>query len=214
MKFDPPRPQTLTIEGPVGALEAILEDPGENASRIAVICHPHPLHGGTMTNKVVHTLARTFNQLGVASLRFNYRGVGASAGVYDAGRGESEDAVAVIDWALERRPGATVWLAGFSFGGAVALHAANRRLPERLITVAPAAARENPANIQVPACPWLVVQGGRDDLIDCPSVENWVAALQPRPTLVVLPEAEHFFHGRLNELREAVTGWLQEVSSK
>jgi alpha/beta superfamily hydrolase len=213
MKFEPPRPQTLTLEGPVGALEAILEDPGENASRIAVICHPHPLHGGTMTNKVVHTLARTFNQLGVASLRFNYRGVGASAGTYDEGRGETDDAIAVVDWALGRMPGAHVWLAGFSFGGAVALRTATARVPQRLITVAPAAARENPANVQVPDCPWLVVQGGRDDLIDCRSVQEWVAALQPSPTLVVLPEAEHFFHGRLNELRDAVKNWLEVVSS-
>ena len=208
MSFDPPRPQPLTIAGPAGVLEAILEDPGENASRIAVICHPHPQFGGTMTNKVVHTLARTFNQLVLASLRFNYRGVGASAGAYDEGRGETDDAVAVIDWALARKPGATLWLAGFSFGGAVALRAANRRLPERLITVAPAAAREDPANVQVPACPWLVVQGGRDDLIDCQSVEKWVAALQPRPKLVVLPEAEHFFHGKLNDLRATLFDWV------
>jgi len=209
MKFDPPRPQPLTIEGPAGALEAILEDPGENVGSIAVVCHPHPLYGGTMTNKVVHTLARTFNQLGVASLRFNYRGVGASAGSYDEGRGETDDAVSVVDWAMAHKPGAKLWLAGFSFGGAVALNAAHRRLPQRLITVAPAAARESAASVRVPACPWLVVQGGRDDLIDCASVENWVAALQPRPTLVVLPDAEHFFHGRLNELREAIVRWVE-----
>src|SRR3974390_14748 len=100
MTFDPPRPQPLNIHGPAGVLQSILEDPGENVSRIAVICHPHPLYGGTMTNKVAHTLAHTFNQLGLASVRFNYRGVGASDGTYDEGRGEIDDAVAVIDWAL------------------------------------------------------------------------------------------------------------------
>ena len=141
-----PVAESLSIAGPVGNLEAILETPVDASGamvesavrpRIAVICHPHPLYGGTMTNKVVHMLAKACNELGVRALRFNYRGVGASAGKYDEGNGETDDAVAVVDWALSRWPGAELWLGGFSFGGGVAIRTAvlrnaiKRRLREQ-----------------------------------------------------------------------------------
>ena len=113
-----PTTERATIAGPVGSLEALLEIPaGADGSRVAVICHPHPVHGGTMTNKVVHMLAKACNERGVPALRFNFRGVGASAGRYDEGEGETQDALAAIDWALQRWPGAALWAAGFSFGG-------------------------------------------------------------------------------------------------
>lgn len=208
MVFRPPVPQALMIPGPSGDLEAMVEIPAAAGTRVAVICHPHPLHGGTMLNKVVHTLARTFNECGVATIRFNYRGVGKSAGAYDHGRGETQDAMAVIDWGLLRWPGSQLWLAGFSFGGGVAIRAAAERKTERLVTVAPAVARA-PEDVQsLPDCPWLIVQGDQDEVIDPASVFAWAKTLPPSAELEVLKEAGHYFHGRLSHLREVVQAWI------
>ena len=135
-----PTTERTTITGPAGSLEALLEIPaGADGSRVAVICHPHPVYGGTLTNKVVHMLAKAFNERGVPALRFNFRGVGASAGRYDEGEGETQDALAAIDWALQRWPGAGLWAAGFSFGGAIAVRPAECR-PDPLPSAPPAAA--------------------------------------------------------------------------
>ena len=131
MSVPPPPKTSLVIDGPAGSLEALLEDPGADGRHFAVVCHPHPLHGGTMHNKVVHTLARALQEQGMPTLRFNYRGVGASAGAYDDGRGETEDALAVIAWGRRRWPGAQLVLAGFSFGAFVASHAIARLHAQR-----------------------------------------------------------------------------------
>jgi len=210
MSFIPPRPESIAIAGPCGSLDAILEVPdGINPSSFGVVCHPHPQQGGTMTNKVVHTLARTFNECGTPTLRFNYRGVGKSAGEYDAGVGETEDALAVIAWGRQRWPDAQLWLAGFSFGGGVALRAALRTPVARLIMVAPAAARD-PLPSTLPECPWLVLQGEADEVIDPVQVTGWVRAIPEaqRPDYQLMSEAGHFFHGRLPELRATVRSWL------
>ncbi len=207
--FHPPTLEAIEIAGAAGSLEALFEIP-EGASRAAVVCHPHPQHGGTMHNKVVHMLARTFHEQGVATLRFNYRGVGKSAGQYDEGRGETDDALAALDFAATRWPGAGLWLAGFSFGGAVAFRASTRRPVERLVLAAPAVERIEPMD-PVPDCPWLVVQGDQDEVIDPGSVARWVAALPSQPDFVMLPGVGHFFHGRLDELRATVRHWLAGV---
>ncbi len=180
---------------------------GAAGDRFAVLCHPHPQHGGTMTNKVVHTVARAFNELGVPTLRFNFRGVGASAGVYDNGEGETQDALAVIAFGRQRWAGASVWLAGFSFGGVVAVRAAQRVEPGLLVTVAPAVTRLDVTGLKVPQCPWLVVQGDADDVVEPQAVLDWAQKLTPRPTVSVVPGAGHFFHGQLPELREVVVGF-------
>jgi len=203
-----PVAQALQIPGPSGALQAIIEEPVDMvAPAIAVICHPHPLHGGTMNNKVVRTLAWACSDLGAPTVRFNYRGVEDSAGKYDAGMGETDDAVAVIEWAHARWPGLPLWLSGFSFGGGVALRAAVRCPTARLITVAPAAAREAPP-AQLPACPWLLVQGDADELIPAPMVLAWAQSLALKPDIKVMTGASHFFHGRLAELRALTSEWL------
>jgi uncharacterized protein len=208
MAFQPPSQQLIQIPGPSGLLQAIVEEPvGTSPPALAIICHPHPLHGGTMTNKVVQTLARACNECGAPTVRFNYRGVEGSQGSYDDGVGETEDALAAIDWAQSRWPGLPLWLAGFSFGGGVALRAAVRRTTTRLITVAPAAAREAPL-AQVPDCPWLLVQGDADDVIPAPMVLAWAQSLSVRPEVKMLEGAGHFFHGRLVELRTLVRDWL------
>jgi uncharacterized protein len=201
--------ERLSIPGPSGNLEGVLETPAvPDASRIAVICHPHPVYGGTMTNKVVHMLAKACNELGVPAIRFNYRGVGASIGAYDEGRGETLDTLAVVSWANERWPQAKLWLGGFSFGGAVALRAAAQVQPTRLITVAPAIQRVDVTRVKLPSCPWLIVQGDTDELVNATEVQAWAQSLTPKPEFALLSGVDHFFHGRLNELRDVVVQWV------
>ncbi len=206
-----PQPERAAIAGPAGALEAVIEDPGVAAgsSSYAVVCHPHPLYGGTMDNKVVTTVARALQDTGIPTLRFNFRGVGASAGTFDRGLGETDDAQAAADWGARRWPGRTLVIAGFSFGAYVALRLAQRRPPLRLITVAPAIQRFDEGAMAVPQCPWLVVQGDADDVVDPAAVIDWVDGLDPKPQLVVLPGAGHFFHHRLHELRDIVIGAIR-----
>ena len=205
-----PRPQPLLIAGPAGGLETLLEVPEEAAApEYAVICHPHPLHGGTLHNKVVHTLARSFQALGLPTLRFNYRGVGTSAGAYDHGRGETDDALAVIEWGAHRWPGAAVSLAGFSFGALVAMRAAPRVGATRLVCVAPPVARPEAAALGPPGCPWLIIQGDADELVDYRQVSAFAARSSPAPTLQVLAGVDHFFHGRLRELQTTVLDFVR-----
>jgi alpha/beta superfamily hydrolase len=175
-----------------------------------VVCHPHPLYGGTLQNKVVHTLARAMQELGAPTVRFNFRGVGGSAGGYDGGIGEFEDALAACAWARRRWNCEALWLAGFSFGAAVALEATAAVRPRSLVTVAPPVGRIIVNPVPRPECPWLVVQGDRDELVDAVQVRRWVDEFAPPPRLVVLEGAEHFFHGRLGELRAAVLEFLSD----
>ncbi len=191
-------------------LEARVEDPspGSAPSVVGVVCHPHPLYGGTMQNKVVHTLARAMQELGAPTVRFNFRGVGESEGIYDAGHGELADAVAVVAWARARWKCDAVWLAGFSFGAAIAVQAAPAVRPRALVTVAPPVGRLLVETVERPECSWLVVQGDADELVDFVTVQRWVASYRQPPELAVLRDAEHFFHGRLGELRSVVSRFL------
>jgi len=165
-----------------------------------------------MTNKVVTTLERSLLDLGLATVRFNFRGVGQSEGVHDFGNGESDDLVVIAEWARAQHPGAVLWLAGFSFGSYVALRATARLQPAQLILVAPPVGRQDFSGIAAPACPWLIVQGEADEVVDPAAVFAWAATLQPPPTLVRMPDTSHFFHRRLIELRsivkDAVAGHL------
>lgn len=206
--------RTLQIPGPAGTLEALLDQPAdiESPEMVAVVCHPHPLHGGAMTNKVVYSLARAFNEAGAVAVRFNYRGVGASTGTYDDGNGETADALAVLEWAAQRWPGAKLGLGGFSFGGAVAIRAAAAREVARLVTAAPAIRRVTVDENSLPQCPWLIVQGDQDELVDPNDIQQWSRELRESPRLVLLNGVEHFFHGRLNELRQVVVRWLVELA--
>lgn len=199
----------MSLSGPAGTLQAIVETPAGTTAvtRFGVICHPHPLHGGTLDNKVVHTLARAFQQLGLATIRFNFRGVGQSAGHYDEGRGEAADVLAIVAHGRSLWPGARPWLAGFSFGAGVAIRSAVQAAAERLVTVAPPVARLEQADFPAPDCPWLLVQGDADEVVDARAVLEWVARLSPAPALRVLAGAGHFFHGRLDDLRETVLTW-------
>lgn len=210
----PPRSQRLCIAGPAGALETLLEEPeGERRLAFGVVCHPHPLHGGTLDNKVVHTLARALHDLGAPTLRFNFRGVGASEGAFANGIGETDDALAAVAWGRARWPGAAPWLLGFSFGAAVAIRAAAQAGAQRLVTVAPAVGRVA-AGQAAPRCPWLLIQGDADEVIDASQVLAWASRQIPPPKVHVLREAGHFFHGRLPELREAVVEFAREGGAR
>ena len=210
----PPQAERTSLPGPAGPLQALIETPviegqgPQPVSAFAVVCHPHPLYGGSLDNKVVYTVARTLEQLGAPAIRFNFRGVGASAGSYDAGRGETADALAVIAYGRRRWPNAALWLAGFSFGGAVAVRAAGEAGPQRLIAVAPGITTIAVTDAAPPACPWLIVHGDLDEVVPLEAVRAWADTLSPAPQMRVLPGASHFFHGRLNELRDEVLAFM------
>lgn len=201
----------VLLPGPAGVLELACDvaDAGSARAGTAVICHPHPEHGGTMHNKVVTIVERAARELGLATVRFNFRGVGASEGSYDEGNGESDDLAAVVDWVRNTRPDRSLWLAGFSFGAYVALRCAERLKPDQLILVAPPVGRWDFASIPAPACPTLVVQGEADEVVDAPAVFEWAASLDPEPNVVRMEETSHFFHRRLMDLRGALKNALR-----
>jgi alpha/beta superfamily hydrolase len=182
-------------------LACAIDGPQGEARGTAILCHPHPQHGGTMDNKVVATLARAFTQCGWRAVRFNFRGIGGSAGSWDEGRGEIDDAVAVA--AAVREPGRPLALAGFSFGAFVASHAAATLHPDKLVLVAPAT-----ANFPVAAVPadTLVIHGEADDVVPLAATLNW-ARPQGLP-VVVVPGGGHFFHGQLPLLKSIVVRHL------
>ncbi len=207
--------ESVVLQGPAGDLEARLDYPAGGSvdpaapGAFAVVCHPHPLFGGTLTNKVVHTLARAFNDAGMPSVRFNFRGVGASAGTHDGGAGEVQDALAAVRYGRGRWPQARLWLAGFSFGAAVAVRACGEAAPVGLVAVAPAVDRMDIAAVRL-ACPMLVVLGDADDVVSPQRMLEWARGLEPAPALQVLPGAGHYFHGRLPDLHDSVTAFLNQ----
>ena len=203
--------EKLALQGPAGKLEGVLESHQDGAPvATAVICHPHPLHGGTMDNKVVHTLARAFIGLGFSVLRFNFRGVGQSAGEFDEGRGELQDTLTVIEWMRSREADLPLWIAGFSFGAAIAIRAAIESDPDGLISVAPSAARFANGMESQPSCPWLIIHGDQDELVDVNETVDWLNELDPGPELAVFSGATHFFHGKLVVMRKAVEKFVEE----
>jgi len=191
----PSAEERLLLPGPAGNLEVVLNDPGGERRGLALIAHPHPLHGGSLDNKVVQTLAKTFFRQGCVAVRMNFRGVGASDGVFDAGRGETRDWLAVAQALRDRFGDLPLSLAGFSFGAFVQAQVAQELRPPRLVLVAPAVGR-----FPVPAVPehTLVVHGEQDDVVPLAEVLDW--ARPQSLAVVVLPGTGHFFHGKLVEL--------------
>lgn len=195
-----------SIEGRVGAIECALDSPATAPLGVAVICHPHPVHGGTMDNKVVITLARALLQTGFRTVRFNFRGVGASQGAWDEGVGEIDDALAVI--AAHRQPGERFMLAGFSFGAYVASEAATRlpvdARPERMVLVGPSTQKQKMPNVPADT---IVVHGEADDVVPLAATFDW-ARPQALP-IIVMPGVGHFFHGQITLLKNVLVGQLQ-----
>lgn len=191
------------INGPAGPLEILFEQ-AENpvaTAPVVVIAHPHSLYGGSMTNKVVHMLAKLALSLGMTAIRFNFRGVGQSAGNFSHGVGEQADLLAVVDWVRQQNPMAPVWLAGFSFGSFVA-YTSYFLDPaiSRLTLVAPPVRMFEFAQNQTVSIPWSVVQGKNDEITDYHAVEDWVKQHPSPPDFHLLDGVDHFFNGKLNLL--------------
>ena len=212
---------TLMLDGPAGPLEVGVDLPdGEATARpiIAVICHPLSIEGGSMHNKVVTMVSRALRDLGITTVRFNFRSVGASVGTYDNGEGEADDLRAVVNWVRSERPDAALWLAGFSFGAYVSLRAAAQLQPQALIAIAPPIGRRtwDFSEVQPPAN-WLVVQGDADEVVDAQGVYQWLESLPNPPQMVRMPDTSHFFHRKLIDLRGAiqheVRRWLPDGSN-
>lgn len=197
----------LMLDGPAGGIECRVEMPTEPARGVAVICHPHPQFGGTMDNKVVYTLSRAALAGRWVAVRFNFRGVGTSKGGFADGIGELEDARAVAEWACQQQAGPLA-LAGFSFGAAIALRLSVQMETDRLVTIAPPLRYFEKETLPVPECPWLVVHGDQDDVVDCSQTLAQLEGISRQPQVQVMEGAGHFFHGRLTELRELVDPFL------
>jgi alpha/beta superfamily hydrolase len=195
-----------SVAWPAGAIECAIDAPAGVARGVAVVCHPHPQHGGTLDNKVVQTLARAFVALGWRSVRFNFRGIGGSAGAWDEGVGEVDDALAVI--AAVRASGEALMLAGFSFGAYVASQAATRLAddakPQRLVLVGPSTEKQAMANVPADT---VVIHGESDDVVPLAATLAW-ARPQSLP-VIVFPGVGHFFHGQLGLLKMTVVQELQ-----
>ncbi|QNP39434.1 alpha/beta hydrolase [Lysobacter solisilvae (ex Woo and Kim 2020)] len=207
----PTQSTPLVLPGPAGDLETAVDLPeGPVQPIVAIVCHPLPTEGGTMHNKVVTMAARALRESGVATVRFNFRGTGASHGHFDHGQGESDDLRAVAAWVRAQRPDAELWLAGFSFGSYVTLKCAAELRPGMLISIAPPAAGRSWdfGAITLPDCPWLIIQGDADEVVDPQAVYAWLDAIRPQlrlaPELVRMPDTSHFFHRRLMDLRGAI----------
>ncbi len=202
---------SVSLVGPAGRIEATIDlpEPADARAGVAVICHPHPQHGGTLHNKVVTMLERALRESGLATLRFNFRGVGESAGEYDEGRGETQDAIAVAEWVMQVCPDDQLWMAGFSFGAYVSARAAQTLPVKCLISVAPPVVNWDFESLARPDCPWLVIQGTEDDVADPEALRQYLAGLEEPPTLVEIPETGHFFHRRLMDLRGAVKNGIK-----
>ena len=204
----------VLLAGPAGRIETLLAAPRERAqpAGCAIVCHPHPLYGGAMSNKVAYTLAASALKAGLYALRFNFRGVGRSEGAHDHGRGEAEDVLLLVQRMRELLPQARLVLAGFSFGAFVSLSAAARARPDLLISVAPPFGKylgdaPPPARAD---CPWLVLHSRDDDVV---AYEETAAVLEkyaPPPQLVTVDGAGHFFNGRLALIGDSVVPFIRQ----
>lgn len=202
------------FEGPAGRIEAIIKEPASPVTRAAIVCHPHPLFGGTMHNKVVFRIARAFQDAGFAVLRFNFRGTGRSEGGHDNGLGEQDDLRAAIAFTEEKYPDAEVWLAGFSFGSAVMLRAAacDDRVRAFVAAGVPVSKYDFTGIAQCNK-PKLFVQGSLDEFGPAQDVEEFFAALDEPKELKIIQGADHFFEGVLVELTDAVSSFIASVDS-
>lgn len=213
--------RSLFLEGPAGRLEALLNAGAENATHAAVVCHPHPLFGGTLHNKVVFHTMKALNSFGFPVLRFNFRGTGLSHGEHDHGNGEMEDVRTALNW-LDAEFHLPLVFAGFSFGAAVGMRAAASDPRVRALVgvgtpVAPVAANKEAPRIYTfdflrdSVKPKLFVSGARDQFGPRARLEELVASVPEPKKLVVIEGADHFFEGRLRELRETIEGWVRQT---
>jgi len=194
----------VNISGPAGSLESIVHNvSGDKFHHVGIICHPHPLHQGTMQNKVVTTVVKAFLSMGIPCVTFNFRGVGKSEGEFANAIGETEDCIAVIDWVSNRWVESKVWLAGFSFGSYVAAMASLQRTIFQLISIAPPVHHSYFTEFAL-NCPCLVIQGDNDEIVPALQVYQWYETLNTNKALIKMADTTHFFHGKLSELHNNI----------
>lgn len=195
------QPQKIMLQGPVGQLEALYHQ-GLQGNPAVVVCHPHPVYGGTMRNKVVYWMARALEEKGYSVLRFNFRGVEQSQGAWDEGSGEADDASAMIEWLASKNPGSPLYLAGFSFGCYAGLQAARRdQRVEKMLAVAPAVSLWSFAFMDGETRPLSIIQGTDDEIVPYEQVKAW-AETQPQARLLTVEGAGHFFPKHMDRLME------------
>jgi alpha/beta superfamily hydrolase len=208
--------QKTVIQGPSGSLQALLHMAKTESTDFLIICHPHPQFSGTMDNKVVTTVAKTYLDLGINVIRFNYRGVGESQGEYGEVEGEVEDALAVLAWLKANHSVSRVFLAGFSFGAYIAAKVAftisadvNSKVNvPHLLLIAPSV-ENSPFDLATPlAAPCSVLMGKQDDVVPFAAVEAWVLSQIPALEFIVMPDATHFFHGQLVAIKQRLNSML------
>lgn len=211
------------FDGAAGKLEALLAVPDtlpeaheksieheENVlNAIAVICHPHPLHEGTMHNKVTYMIAKTLTDLGIPTLRFNFRGVEQSQGVHADGIGERDDLNCAIEKMKQMFPNKNLWLGGFSFGAYISISVSQQQSASQLISVAPPVKASYFKNINPPQCPWLVLQGLADEVVNAQDVIDWCTNLAMPPELITYDDIGHYFHRRLPEIKTAILNHIK-----
>ena len=202
------------FEGPAGRIEAIIKEPTGPVTRAAIVCHPHPLFGGTMHNKVIFRIARAFQNAGFAVLRFNFRGAGQSEGEHDRGVGEQADLLAALEFVQKRYPEAEIWLAGFSFGAAVLLRAAacDDRV-RAFVAVGLPLSNYDFSGVARCKTPKLFVQGSADEYGPVHDLEKFFATLDQPKELKIIEGADHFFEGLLNKLEAAISEFITSVDS-
>lgn len=203
----------LIIPGPAGDLQLLHAIPEKsNQNTVAIICHPHPQHGGTMQNKVVTTLHKAFSGYGLPTIRFNYRGVGKSQGEFANTEGETDDALAIVKWVLQQYPDCRIIMAGFSFGAYISYRVtADSHYAKYIKQLFSITMPQYPglANLSKVNCPWLLVQGLSDEVVEPEAVFNWVTQLAHPPEVIKMPDTSHFFHGKLVVLREIISSHIQ-----
>lgn len=202
------------IAGPAGPLEALLDEPAGAPRAIAVFGHPHPLHGGTMHTKALYQAAKAMPRIGVAALRFNFRGVGHSAGTFDAGPGEKEDFKAAVDFVSERYPDVPIWAGGMSFGSWIALTAgAEDARVSLLLAIAPPVDRYDFDALKTCTLPKFIIHGESDELISIKEIRKFYAQLPEPKELVTIEDANHLFEGKTSMVGEAVEDLLADFNT-
>ncbi|NVK38603.1 MAG: alpha/beta fold hydrolase [Gammaproteobacteria bacterium] len=201
----------MLIDGPCGHLEVALQETQGLAAPYALICHPHPLHGGSMNNKVVTMSAKAYEDMGCNVVRFNYRGVGESQGEYGDNSGEVADAMAVVDWLLANREVSSMYFAGFSFGAYIAAQAAANTQAlgvdvRHVLLIAPSVLNSPFDQVTPFSIDTSIIMGDADEIVPFDEVQSWADQLYPPVEMLVMEEASHFFHGRLTELKGHIKG--------
>ena len=203
-------PRLILLDG--RQVELILTTPTRiTSNRFGLLAHPHPLHAGTMNNKVVTTVARALRDSGIPSIRFNFRGVGKSDGEFDCGVGEAWDLIKLSSIIREVFAISDIILAGFSFGAYVGYRACHQVMPERMISIAPAVNHGDFTEFGVPSLPWFIVAAANDEIVPITDITKWHQHLVPEPKLHVFKDCGHFFHGRLVELKQTLMDIISDV---